>query len=248
MAQLTPGLPLDAALAEARTSGFAEANPDRDVSGQDAADKIVILAWLAFGSHPGRLIVRRRGLGAETSELCAMASAVGGTVKLIAEAVTTSLGVVTAVEPVVVDANSTLSSVQNEGNLVEIWSWSAGVIQLRGRGAGGLATATALYADLLPPAAPVRPIKRRLVPAAPDSRETPLAGDGAGGRGCGAADILPDASAGMRGDAQDSPAAGTEPYSGAVHGRATGETAGETGGGGGAGEVGSVGEGVTAAI
>jgi homoserine dehydrogenase len=181
--RMAEGLPLDAALAEARTSGFAEANLDRDLSGQDAADKIAILAWLAFGSHPGRLIVRRRGLGAETSELCGMASAVGGTVKLIAEAVSTSLGVVAAVEPVVVDANSAMSSVRDEGNLVEIWSWSAGVIQLQGTDAGGLATATALYADLLRPAAPVRPIERRIVPAVPDPRElrwlvmVPEAGD-----------------------------------------------------------------------
>ncbi len=48
--------PLATALAEAQRLGFAEADPELDVSGGDAAQKLCILAQLAFGArlHPRR--------------------------------------------------------------------------------------------------------------------------------------------------------------------------------------------------
>ena len=40
------------ALAEAQQRGYAEANPTMDVNGSDAAQKLAILAHLAFGAGP----------------------------------------------------------------------------------------------------------------------------------------------------------------------------------------------------
>ena len=45
------GKPLSTALAEAQRLGFAEADPSLDVSGGDAAQKLCILAQLAFGAR-----------------------------------------------------------------------------------------------------------------------------------------------------------------------------------------------------
>ena len=50
------GIDFDQALAEAQQAGYAEADPTFDIDGQDARDKLCILARMAFG---GRLAVDR---------------------------------------------------------------------------------------------------------------------------------------------------------------------------------------------
>ncbi|HEX2207045.1 MAG TPA: homoserine dehydrogenase, partial [Longimicrobium sp.] len=80
-------------LADAQARGFAEADPSRDLSGEDAADKLRILAWLAFGTEPARLDVRRRGLGDDADRLVRTARALDGAVRMVAEAAWTPEGV-----------------------------------------------------------------------------------------------------------------------------------------------------------
>ncbi|HEX8432706.1 MAG TPA: homoserine dehydrogenase, partial [Longimicrobium sp.] len=80
LTRLAEGWKYAAALDEARARGFAEADPTRDVSGADSADKIRILAWLAFGAPPASLPVRRRGIVPEPDRLARDASILGGTV------------------------------------------------------------------------------------------------------------------------------------------------------------------------
>ena len=50
------------ALKEAQQRGYAEANPAMDVDGSDAAQKLAILAHLAFGAHVDWPDIPRRGL------------------------------------------------------------------------------------------------------------------------------------------------------------------------------------------
>jgi homoserine dehydrogenase len=76
------------ALAEAQASGFAEANPARDLTGEDAADKLRILGWLAFGIRPDALALRRRGIDRDPERLAADAALLGGVPRLVAEVVT----------------------------------------------------------------------------------------------------------------------------------------------------------------
>lgn len=171
LGRISEGLSLQAALAEAQSLGYAEPDPRRDVSGQDAADKIAILAWLAFGCHPRQLAVRRNGLGAIAGELGAVASAVGGVPKLLAEAVLTQGGVIGRVDPVIVPAGSGLASVRGVENLLAIESPTGQRIELRGAGAGGLPAAGALLADVLRPAAPLRQPTTSYSSAAEDPRE-----------------------------------------------------------------------------
>jgi len=62
------GTTFDSALADAQRRGFAEADPTLDVDGWDAAQKLVILAWLAMGVHVPTDAVDRlgiRGVGGE---------------------------------------------------------------------------------------------------------------------------------------------------------------------------------------
>ncbi|HEX8391343.1 MAG TPA: homoserine dehydrogenase [Longimicrobium sp.] len=137
------------ALADAQARGFAEANPARDLSGEDATDKLRILAWLAFGIRPDALVLRRRGIDPDPERLAADARLLGGAARLVAESVETESGVVAAVEPVIVPLAGPLGRTRGEENVVLIESRSNGGITLSGPGAGGGPTASSLLADLV---------------------------------------------------------------------------------------------------
>ena len=162
------GSPLPEAVREAQRRGFAEAIPDRDLDGRDAADKIAILAWLAFGVAPHMLHVTCRPL----DDAVALAGAVeplGAVTRQLAEVVLTDAGLVASVEPTVVPRAHAFGIADDEWNAVAVDSMSAGTIVLSGPGAGGNATAGALYADLGLASAPTpRPCAARV--AAADGR------------------------------------------------------------------------------
>lgn len=154
LGRLTTGISYEAALAEARGDDAGHADPHDDVSGRNGAEQIAILAWLAFGCHPRTLRVRRRGLGADATDWSSIAAALGGAVKLVAEAVETPNGVAASVEPMLVPASGALASVEDERSVVEIESRLAGTIVGQGRGVDGVVTANILLVDLLRDAIP----------------------------------------------------------------------------------------------
>ncbi|HEX5872655.1 MAG TPA: homoserine dehydrogenase [Longimicrobium sp.] len=158
LSRLEDGWSFPDALADAQARGFAEADPSRDLSGEDAADKLRILAWLAFGVEPARLQVRRRGLGDDADRLARTARALDGAVRIVAEAARTAEGVTASVEPVLVAAGSDLARTRDEANLVLVDSRWNGRIALGGPGAGGGPTASALLGDM------VRAAKRQRAP------------------------------------------------------------------------------------
>lgn len=149
LSRLEEGWSFPGALADAQARGFAEADPSRDLSGEDAADKLRILAWLAFGVEPARLQIRRRGLGDDADRLARTARALDGTVRVVAEAVRTPEGVAASVEPVLVAAGSDLARTRDEANLVVVDSRWNGRVALGGPGAGGGPTASALLGDMV---------------------------------------------------------------------------------------------------
>ncbi|HEU4882400.1 MAG TPA: homoserine dehydrogenase, partial [Longimicrobium sp.] len=149
LSRLEDGWSFPDALADAQARGFAEADPSRDLSGEDAADKLRILAWLAFGVEPASLQVRRRGLSGDADRLARTARALDGAVRMVAEAARTAEGVAASVEPVLVAAGSDLARTRDEANLVVIDSRWNGRIALGGPGAGGGPTASALLGDMV---------------------------------------------------------------------------------------------------
>ncbi|HEX9108838.1 MAG TPA: homoserine dehydrogenase, partial [Longimicrobiales bacterium] len=171
--RLSQGAAYAEALAEAQAKGFAEPDPSRDVDGRDAAAKIAVLAWLAFGVDPARLVVRRQGLLPDADLLGSAAALFGGVPKLLAEAVRRDAGVVAAVEPAVLDAASELAAVRGEHNYVHIASRWNGSIRLAGPGAGGAPTASALLSDMLHTAGPLRALPEQHAPPALDDRALP---------------------------------------------------------------------------
>ena len=158
------------ALAEAQARGFAEADPSRDLSGEDAADKLRILGWLAFGVEPASLDIRRRGLGDGVERLARTARALDGAVRFVAEAVRLPEGVAATVEPVLVRAASELARTRDEQNLVLVDSRWNGRVALGGPGAGGGPTASALLGDMVRAAKRQRVPHSSTAPAIPDRR------------------------------------------------------------------------------
>ena len=75
-----------AALAAAQRLGYAEADPALDISGRDAAEKLAILAALAFGHPVDPETIPTRGLDDIELEDLHLARSMGYTIKLIAEA------------------------------------------------------------------------------------------------------------------------------------------------------------------
>ena len=129
--------------------GFAEADPSRDLSGEDAEDKLRVLAWLIFGVDPSTLAVVRRGIDAETATWAAHVAAVGDRVKLIASCALVQGELVARIIPTRVTHDDPWASVSGPENRIVIESASAGTLVFHGAGAGGRATASAVLGDLL---------------------------------------------------------------------------------------------------
>lgn len=147
--QVALGQSLGEAIATAQRLGYAEADPTRDLNGQDAEDKLRILAWLAFGVAPDALEVRRRGITAEVATWAAQVAAEGDRVKLIASCARQGDQLVAEIAPTRVRGDDAWAQVAGPFNRIVIESASAGELVFTGPGAGGLATAGAVLADLL---------------------------------------------------------------------------------------------------
>lgn len=147
--RVAQGESLADAVATAQRLGYAEADPTRDLNGQDAEDKLRILAWLAFGIEPASLKVTRRGIDAETAAWAARVAAEGDRVKLIASVTREGSEFVARILPTRVTGDDAWAHVSGPFNRVVIESESAGALVFQGPGAGGMATAGAVLADVL---------------------------------------------------------------------------------------------------
>ncbi|HEY4244825.1 MAG TPA: homoserine dehydrogenase [Kofleriaceae bacterium] len=141
--------PMARAIAEAQRLGLAEADPSADLDGLDAAAKLSILAYRAFGAWipPDALAVR--GIGALAPADCDLAEAMGFRIRLIAHAARAGAELTAGVEPVLLPDWHLLASVEEEYNAVYLQYRSAGDLSLFGKGAGALPTATAILGDLI---------------------------------------------------------------------------------------------------
>jgi len=137
------------ALVEARRLGFLEADPTLDVSGQDAAQKLCVLSYHAFGVHllPDQILTS--GIESVTSEQIARTKANGMTLKLIASAERTPNGAHASVGLREVPNTHLFANTRDEFNAIEIQTAHAGPQMLYGKGAGSLPTASAVISDLV---------------------------------------------------------------------------------------------------
>jgi homoserine dehydrogenase len=150
MTRLEQGdLTLAEAVAEAQRLGFAEVDPSADIDGHDAAAKLSILAYRAFGAwvRPDGFLVR--GIADIDPVDCDLAESMGFRIRQIARAVRINGALDMAVEPLLLPSWHLLASVEEEYNAVYLRCVSSGDLSLFGKGAGSLPTATAILGDLI---------------------------------------------------------------------------------------------------
>jgi homoserine dehydrogenase len=150
------GEPLDRALAEAQRLGYAEADPTLDVSGGDAAQKLCLLAQLAFGARIAPQDVLTEGIMGLIPEDFAWAKEFGYALKLLAVARRSGPnggdagGLVEArVHPAFIPGDSMLAGVRGAMNAVLLRSEALGPTLLFGQGAGAMPTGSAVVADII---------------------------------------------------------------------------------------------------
>jgi homoserine dehydrogenase len=137
------------AVAEARVRGFLEADPSLDVSGADAAQKLSVLVYHAFGEHLPPHAIRTSGIEAITTRDFAEAKSEGKTIKLLASAERIGHNIRAAVRPERVPLTHLFAHTRDEFNALEIETRHAGPQVLYGKGAGSLPTASAVVSDLI---------------------------------------------------------------------------------------------------
>ena len=156
LAAMGDGRSYDDALREAQEAGYAEPDPTFDVTGRDAAQKIAILASVAWGRWRPEHEVATRGIVGIRVEP-------GETQRLVAEA--DEQGV--RVGPMALGADDPMAGVSGIECLLEVQLREGAVFRLAGPGAGGPVSVRATYADLGTPAGrrashPLRPAGGRV--------------------------------------------------------------------------------------
>jgi homoserine dehydrogenase len=138
-----------AALAEAQERGYAEANPSMDVDGSDAAQKLAILAQLAFGAAVQWQEIPRTGIDKVDVADMRYAKELGYSIKLLAVAELVPEGLELHVSPTLVRHRSPLAQVRGAYNAIRVVGDAVGRVFFHGLGAGQMPTASAVVADLI---------------------------------------------------------------------------------------------------
>jgi homoserine dehydrogenase len=138
------------ALAEAQKLGFAEADPTLDVSGRDTAQKLAILASLAFNVRVSEQDIHIEGIDTLQATDIAFASELGYAIKLLAIAERMPGDkLALRVHPTLVHKADVLAEVSSGFNAISVYGHALGHSLFYGRGAGQMPTASAVVADLI---------------------------------------------------------------------------------------------------
>ncbi len=141
-------LSFDECLKEAQRLGYAEADPSFDIEGHDTAQKLSLLASLTFGIRVDPAAIYVEGITSITTADLEAAEELGYRIKLLGVAVKTDKGIEQRVHPTMVRKDSAIAQVMDVTNAVTIDAEGIPPITLVGPGAGGMATASAVVADI----------------------------------------------------------------------------------------------------
>lgn len=137
------------ALADAQRLGYAEANPSMDVSASDAAQKLAILAQLAFGAKIDWQTIPRVGIDTVDVADIRCARELGYTIRLIASARLYDNGLELLVAPTLLRRGMPLAHISEAFNAVHVIGDAVGPVLFYGKGAGQMPTASAVTADVI---------------------------------------------------------------------------------------------------
>ncbi|MHC5163148.1 MAG: homoserine dehydrogenase, partial [Planctomycetota bacterium] len=137
-------------LKEAQAKGFAEADPTLDINGMDSAHKLAILGGLAFNCKLDMDDIFVEGIEAVELADIQSASEMGYTLKLLAIGEKDDDGQISLrVHPSFISNHNPLAGVDGPFNAVSVFGNAVGNTVYYGRGAGMMATASAVVADII---------------------------------------------------------------------------------------------------
>jgi homoserine dehydrogenase len=167
------GWSYDQSLKEAQKLGFAEADPTLDVSGRDAAQKLAILASLAFDARVAEKDVHVEGIDTLEAIDIQFAKGLGYVIKLlaIAERSNDDDKLTLRVHPSLVHEDDVLADVNDSFNAVSVYGHALGHAVFYGRGAGAMPTASAVVSDLVSAAMGIESQRFQHLRALPDLTE-----------------------------------------------------------------------------
>ncbi len=149
------GADFAAVLADAQQLGYAEADPTADVDGLDAADKIAILASLAYNGKINRDDVYCEGIRQISATEISYADKLGYSIKLLGIAdrlegdPSQPETLQVRVHPTLLPKSHPLANVNDVYNAILVEGDPVGQVMFFGRGAGAGPTASAVVSDIL---------------------------------------------------------------------------------------------------
>ena len=137
-------------LSQAQKLGYAEADPTADVDGYDAADKIAILAAIAFNGRIKREDIPCEGIRQINATDISYADDLGFVIKLlaIAKASSSDDSLQVRVHPTLVPKDHPLANINGVYNAILVEGEPLGQVMFFGPGAGKGATASAVVSDI----------------------------------------------------------------------------------------------------
>ena len=136
-------------LGEAQELGYAEADPTMDIDGTDAAQKLVILTQLAFGTKVPLEEFPRQGIDVLNLADLQYAAELGYVVKLLAVSKLIDGQLAMMVQPTLIREDRPLAKVDGAFNMIALDGDAVGTTWYSGAGAGQMATASAVVADII---------------------------------------------------------------------------------------------------
>lgn len=146
---LEDGQPYADVLKEAQDLGYAEADPAMDVDGTDAAQKLSILTWLAWGSPIRLEEFVRQGIDNLQLQDLQVAAQLGYKIKLLATSRVHDDRLEVSVQPTLIRQDRTIAQIDGADNIVAVTGSAVGKTTFSGAGAGQLPTASAVMADII---------------------------------------------------------------------------------------------------
>jgi len=143
------GASYDDVVRRAQELGYAEADPTMDVDGTDAAQKLAILAHLAFGATVDWSDIPKIGIDRLDPDDLRYARQLGYRIKLLAIANLADDGLELTVGPTLVPIGTPLAEVRDAYNAIKVIGDAVGPVFYHGQGAGQMPTASAIVADLI---------------------------------------------------------------------------------------------------
>ena len=149
LTRMSEGMEYKDALKTAQEKGFAEKDPYLDVSGQDARYKLAILASVAWNTSVDPASIPCEGITGITSKDLDFAREFGYAIRLLATARMHGSKVEMRVSPTLLSLSHPLAKVVDEFNAIYLEGDLCGPQMYLGRGAGRLATSSAVVADVM---------------------------------------------------------------------------------------------------